>query len=115
MNKYLKVIPFYFTSPHKEVYEEANSSLKISLKYNEDLINRVCKRHPLIPKQDIIIVLTKSMEVMRDILIQGDIINFSKLFTDTKLYFQKSERFGKLRTLVKVRMVSPHSISNKNV
>ena len=64
-----------------------NKELPINLNYNEDIINRIYDKYPLVNKKTIILVVNFTFIALRNFLIIGKVINFFNLFLNLKLYF----------------------------
>ena len=101
------IVPFYYTKSHEEISSEANEKYKISLKYNEKIINRVHARYPLLSKVETALVVNKIVETFREVMIEGNIINFRKVLVDTKLYFFSKIINGKISTAIKLKITTP--------
>lgn len=89
-----------------------NSELPISLKYNQDLVNRVCERYPLVSKTDVSIIIKAVFQSFRDLLVLGKILNFNNLFFDTKLHFFEHCRDGHILPSLKVKISTPPPLRN---
>ena len=57
-----------------------NKELPINLNYNEDIINRIYDKYPLVNKKTIILVVNFTFIALRNFLIIGKVINFFNLF-----------------------------------
>jgi len=107
--------PFYFKDKtHQEVVEEINKELPINLKYNEDLVDRVHARYPLISKSEIAIIIKLIFENFRELLILGNILNFHNLFFNTKLYFFDYKKNGYRFPYVRVKITTPPKLRKLN-
>ena len=72
-----------------------NEKYPVKLRYNEDLINRIHARYPLVDKAQIAIVVRGTFESFRDFLFAGKIINLYTLFFDFKAFvYQKSKKLS---------------------
>lgn len=115
MKKQKTVKPFFFKNlSHQDMVDVVNTDLSINLKYNEDLVNRVYNRYPLIPKTDVIKTITAIFSSLRDLLILGKVLNFNTLFFDTKLFFFDYKRFGAIFPTVKVKISTPPPLKKNN-
>jgi hypothetical protein len=91
MKKQKTIVPFDFKDmTHQQMVDYLNENHPISLKHNEDLVNRVFARYPVLDKSEV-----------------GIIINFNSLFFDTKLHFFNHRRDGRILPSLKVRISTP--------
>ena len=100
---------------HQQVVDELNSEYPVSLKHNEDLINRIFARYPLLDKSEVGIIVKATFSSMRDLLILGKVLNFNTLFFDPKLLFFTHKRGGKIYSALKVSVSTPPKLRKKNV
>lgn len=105
MKKQKTVNPFSFKNmDHQEMVDLLNDKNPISIKYNEDLINRIYARYPMLDKTTIAIIVKATFASFRDLLVLGEILNFHNLFFDTKLKFfthvQNNIAYPALKVLV---------------
>jgi hypothetical protein len=108
MKKPKTVKPFFFKDrSHQEMVDQLNSDSPINLQYNEDLVNRVYARYPLISKAEVAQVITAVFQSMRDLLILGKVLNFNNLFFDTKLHFFDYRKGGHILPSLKVKVSTP--------
>lgn len=108
MKKQKTVKPFSFKDlTHQQMVDLLNLEYPISLKYNEDLINRIHARYPLINKSQVSIIVTSIFQSLRDFLILGKVLNFNNLFFDTKLLVFSHLRNGVTFPAVKVQVSTP--------
>ena len=84
-----------------------NDKYPISLKHNEDLVNRVHARYPLLHKSEVGAVIKAIFGSLRDLLVLGKILNFNGLFFDAKLHFFDYRRDGHILPSLKVRISTP--------
>jgi hypothetical protein len=107
------IIPFYFKGmTNQEMVDQLNSEYPISLKYNENLVNRVYSRYPLLNKSEIGVIVKAIFSSFRDLLVLGKILNFNNLFFDTKLHFFEHRRGGRILPSLKVRVSTPPKLRN---
>lgn len=87
---------FHFIDISREQFcHLLNDKYPVKLRYNEDLINRIHTRYPLVDKAQIAIVVRGTFESFRDFLFMGKIINLYTLFFDFKAFvYKKSEKFS---------------------
>lgn len=108
MKKVKVVKPYSFKDQsHQEVSNQLDVSNPINLKYNEDLINRVHAKYPLVSKTEIAIVVSGVFKSIRELLIRGKILNFNKLFFDTKLHFFGYRKGKHILPSLKVKVGTP--------
>ena len=108
MKKQKVVVPFSFKNmTHQQMVDELNDQYPISLKHNEDLVNRVYARYPSLDKSEVGIIIKAVFSSFRDFLVLGKVLNFNNLFFDTKLLFFKHHRAGHIWPSLKVSMSTP--------
>lgn len=108
MKKVKTTKPFVFDSKtHQEVSSLLDTDLPVSLKYNEDLIDRIHARYPYVSKTEISVVVKGIFESLRELLVLGKILNFNKLFFDTKLHFFGYRKDGHILPSLKVKIGTP--------
>jgi hypothetical protein len=108
MKKQKTVVPFYFKDmTNQQMVDHLNDNYPISLRHNEDLVNRVYARYPILDKSEVGIIVKAVFASFRDLLILGKILNFNSLFFDTKLHFFDHRRDGRILPSLKVRMSTP--------
>lgn len=111
MKKQKTVKPFWFKDlTHQQVADHLNTEYPINLKYNEDLVNRVYNRYPLINKAKIGIIIKAIFQTIRDLMVLGKILNFHKLFFDTKLHFFDYRKNGHILPSLKVKISTPPNL-----
>lgn len=114
MKKPKTIKPFNFKNlSHQEMVDLVNKELPISLKYNEDLINRIHEKYPIVNKSEIALVAKTIFQSIRELLILGKIINLHSLFFDTKLYFFESNKDGYKTTKLKVKATTSPNLKTK--
>jgi hypothetical protein len=102
------IVPFSFKEMSKQqMVDHLNDKYPISLKHNEDLVNRVHARYPLLHKSEVGIIIKAIFGSFRDLLVLGKILNFNSLFFDTKLHFFDYRRDGHILPSLKVRISTP--------
>lgn len=108
MKKPKTVTPFSFESlSHQQMVDVLNSQLPIDLRYNEDLVDRIHARYPLLSKTDISIIVKAVFRSWRDLLVLGRVLNFNNLFFDTKLHFFPHHRGQHILPSLKVKISTP--------
>lgn len=91
-----KVNPFSFKDKtHKEFLELINKEIPIDLRYNEDLVNRVHEKYPLISKAEVAVIIKGVFESIRDLLILGDVINFHNFVYNLRIHCSMKKNFSK--------------------
>lgn len=96
-----KIREFNFKNLTKEqMVEIVDKKFPISLRYNEELIEKVHSRYPLITKAEVAVIVKFVFETMREFMILCKVINFNKVFINLKMYFSKRKVFGKHNKLM---------------
>ena len=115
MKKTKIVKPFYFKEiDHQEVVNQLNNENPVNLMYNEDLVNRVHARYPLIDKTQISIITKAIFQSFRDLLVLGKVLNFNNLFFDCKLLAFPYIKNGVIVPALKVKISTPPPL-RKNI
>jgi hypothetical protein len=108
MKKLKSVRPFYFKDvDHEDVVDQLNDELPVNLKYNEDLVDRVHAKYPLIDKTQVSIIVKAIFQSFRDLLVLGKVLNFNNLFFDAKLHFFDYRKEGHILPSLKVKISTP--------
>ena len=108
MKKPKKVKRYVFKDlSHQEMVNELNTEYPIDLRYNENLVNRVYARYPLVDKTTVSIIVKAIFQSFRDLLVLGKVLNFNNLFFDTKLHFFDHCRDGHILPSLKVKISTP--------
>ena len=108
MKKSKPVRKFFFNNlSNLEMIDLINKEFPISLEKNEDIINKIYLRYPLINKTQISIIVKSIFQSIRELLIMGKILNFNNLFFDTKLLFFLHQRGSDIFPAVKVCISTP--------
>jgi hypothetical protein len=109
------VKPFYFQDlDHQQVVNLLNEERPINIKYNEDLVDRVCARYPLIDKTKVSIIIKAVFQSFRDLLILGKVLNFNNLLFDCKLHFFDYRKDGHILPSLKVKVSTPPPLRNND-
>lgn len=65
----------------------------ISIKYLEDIINRVHLRYPLIEKYKVSIIIQTLFQIIRTLIMDGKVVSLNGLFHNMKIiYFIKNRQ-----------------------
>lgn len=108
MKKEKTIVPFNFKDmTNQQMVDHLNETYPVSLKNNEDLVNRVHARYPVLDKSEVGIIIKAVFGSFRDLLVLGKILNFNSLFFDTKLHFFDHRRDGRILPSLKVRISTP--------
>lgn len=108
MKKPKRVKPFSFKdSTHQEVSDLLDQEYPVLLQYNEDLIDRIHQKYPYVTKTEVSIVVQAAFQTMRQLLVLGKVLNFNKVFFDTKLHFFGYRKNGKTSPSLKVDLSTP--------
>lgn len=84
---------FEFKEISKEqMVDIINSKHPIKLNKISYFADKIHERYPIATKTEIVMVLKEVFETIREMLVLGYVINFNKLFFDTKLYFFASSQ-----------------------
>lgn len=111
MKKQKITVPYYFKDhTHQEIVDILNKEYPISLKYNEDLIDRVCSKYPFLKKSEISLIVKSIFQSMRELLILGKILNFHNLFFDVKLHIFNYHYREHILPALKVKISTPPSL-----
>lgn len=114
MKKQKVVVPFYFKNmTHQQMVDELNDQYPISLKHNEDLVNRVYARYPSLDKSEVGIIIKAVFSSFRDFLVLGKVLNFNNLFFDTKLLIFSHKRDSVIYPAMKVHISTPPALRKK--
>jgi hypothetical protein len=108
MKKQKTVKPFHFQDlTHQEMVDQLNKENPVNIKYNEDLVNRVYAKYPLIKKSEVSLIIKAVFQSFRDLLILGKVLNFNNLFFDAKLHFFDYRKNGHILPSLKVKISTP--------
>jgi hypothetical protein len=114
MKKAKKVKPFFFQDmDHQEVVDLLNEEYPINIKYNEDLVNRVHARYPLITKTEVSIIVKAVFQSFRDLLVLGKVLNFNNFFFKACLYFFTRKEGQVILPALKMEMSTPPPLAGK--
>lgn len=115
MKKAKTVKPFYFQDlDHQQVVDLLNEEHPVNIKYNEDLVNRVYARYPLIDKTQVSIIIKAIFQSFRDLLVLGKVLNFNNLLFDCKLNFFAYRKGGHILPSLKVKISTPPPLRNND-
>lgn len=92
--------------------DKLNKELPINIRYNEELIDRIHARYPLLDKTKVSIIVRGIFQSLRDLLVLGKVLNFNNLFFDTKLLFFAHRRNGHILPSLKVKITTPPPLRN---
>lgn len=98
MKKSIKVLSkLNFCYKHKsyqEVVDIINDELPIKLVHNQDLIDRVSEKYPLLTKAEIAVIVKGTFQTIRDVIISNKILNINNFLCHSKIYFlrRKSDK-----------------------
>lgn len=111
MKKQKTTRPFWFKNlTHQQMVDHLNDQYPINLKYNEDLVNKVYSRYPIVDKTTVSIVVKAVFQTIRDLMVLGKILNFNKLFFDAKLHFFDYRKDGHILPSLKVKISTPPNL-----
>jgi hypothetical protein len=108
MKKPKIVKKFFFNElTHQQMADIINQDLPLNIKYNEDLVDRIHSRYPLIDKMETSIIVKAIFQSFRDLLILGKVLNFNNFFFDCKLLFFDYCKAGHILPALKVKISTP--------
>ena len=111
MKKQKTTRPFWFKDmTHKQMVDELNEEYPVNLRHNEDLVNRVHLRYPILDKTSISIIIKTVFQSFRDLMVLGSVLNFHKLFFDAKLHFFDYRKNGHILPSLKVKISTPPNL-----
>ena len=84
-----------------------NEEYPVNMKYNEELVNRIYDRYPLIDRASVSLIVKSIFQSFRDLLVLGKVLNFNNLFFDTKLHFFDYRKNGHILPSLKVKISTP--------
>ena len=114
MKKPKIVKPFFFKDKtHQDMVDLLNKDLPVNIRYNEEMINRIHARYPLISKYEVSIIVLAVFQSFRDLLVLGKVLNFNNLFFDTKLFFFDRSCRGRIIPSLKVKISTPPKLRKK--
>lgn len=113
MPKLKTIKEYYFKeADRQEMVDQLNRDLPVNVKFNEDLVDRIHARYPLLDKTEISIIVKSVFQSIRDLLVLGKVLNFNTLFFDTKLHFFDHRRDGHILPSLKVKITTPPPLRN---
>lgn len=108
MKKQKTITPFHFDGlSNQDMVDLLNNEYPINIKYNEDLINRICIKYPTLNKVEISIIVKSVFQSFRDLLILGKVLNFNNLLFDGKLLFYNFNINGNIFPSLRVKISTP--------
>lgn len=108
MNKYREIQSFtYKDRTYSEMVDYLNHKLPINLSLNEDLINKIHVKYPILSKTEISIVVKGIFQSIRDLLVANKILNFNTLFFNAKLLCFPQQKTGYMIPRLKVKIETP--------
>jgi nucleoid DNA-binding protein len=113
--KLISVTPFFFKDlDHKQVSDLLNTQYPIKLKYNEDLVNRVATKYPLIPKSQVVLIIRAIFSSLRDLLVQGQVLNFLGFLFHCRLEVFTHRKGMVIHPAIKIKLDTSPSLTGKN-
>ncbi len=91
----------------EEFTDLVSKTLQVKLTDQHDLINNIHDRYPMIDKKDISLIVKSFFEVLRTSLLEGEILNFNKTFSNMRLLIYKHNRDNKDYVSIKVKISTP--------
>lgn len=115
MKKPKIVKPFFFQDmTHQEMVDQLNDEFPVNLKYNEDLIDRIHQKYPLLDKTQISYIVKAVFQSFRDLLVLQKVLNFNNLFFDAKLHFFDYRKGARILPSLKVKLTTPPKLRKNN-
>ena len=104
-----KIVKLFFFKElsNQQMVDLINEDLPLNIKYNENLVDRVHARYPLIDKTQTSVIIKTIFQSLRELLILGKVLNFNNLFFDTKLHFFDYRKDGHILPSLKVKISTP--------
>ena len=100
-----KIKPFQFKQ------EPEMPPIKLSPQHQK-MAETISHKYPLLPKIGIAVIIQAALEVLRDLLIKGCILNIMGFFNNFKLYFHQHKKNGKTNIAVRVSLTTPKELKN---
>ena len=94
--------------------DRLNEDLPISLKYNEELVDRIYQKYPILDKAQIGFIVKSVFQSFRDLLVLQKVLNFNNLFFDAKLHFFDYCKGGHILPSLKVKLTTPPKLRKKD-
>ena len=118
LNKNLKaneVPPFEFTGKTKEEMADIlDKAYPVNLRYNEELVNRVHTRYPLLKKAEVALIIKAVFSSCRYLLVLGNVLNFSGFIGGIKMCFYSVKRLGITHPCLKIKVATPIPLRKGN-
>ena len=111
MKKQKTTRPFWFKDmTHQQMVNILNEDYPINLKYNVELIDRIHSRYPILDKTNVAVIIKAVFQSLRDLMVLGNILNFHRLFFDTKFHFFDYRKNGHILPSLKVKISTPPNL-----
>ena len=105
------VRPFFFQDlSRQEVADLLDQEYPISLKHNEDLVNRVHLRYPILKKSEIAVIIRQVFQGFRTFLILGKTLG--DFFGRARLVFSKHANMGTYYPSLKIKITTSSIVKN---
>lgn len=105
------VRPFFFQDhTHQEVADLLDQEYPISLKHNEDLVNRVYLRYPILKKSEVAVIIRQVFQGFRTFLILGKTLG--DFLGRTRLVFSKHAYMGTYYPSLKIKVSTSTTVKN---
>ena len=95
-----------------DMMTRVNQKYPINLKHNEDLIDRVAARYPLLNKMEVALIIKNFFQAVRDLLILGKVLSFDEIFINAKLFVSKQFRGGEEVPNIKIKIQTSKIMKN---
>jgi hypothetical protein len=108
-----KPIKPQFKDQFNDPCNELNNRYPISIKYNEDLVNRVCARYPLIDRYKVSLIIKTVFKSMRELLLLGYSLRFKGIFNIFRIYYHTRKEKGIISPSLRVKITTPPELKGK--
>ena len=92
---------------NSEMVKIINDNFPISLKKNEDLINRIHTRYPILDKSQVAFIVLSIFQSMRELLILDKTISLQNLFLSMKLFYFQYRHGEHILPALRVKVATP--------
>ncbi len=87
---------YYKDKTYQEIIDIIDKELPIHLKNNEDLINKIHQKYPLLTKSEIAVIVKGFFQCLRDVLVSNQVVHVTKLMCHVKWHFRKEKKYIRL-------------------
>lgn len=105
---------FHFEGMEKsEMAKKLNQENPLSIRGFQGLVDRLHGRYPLLTKKQIGVIIKITLMSLRELLVQGAVLNIFGVVYDLRLYVFLHRRFGKSYPGIKIRTVTPKKVKKE--